>query len=425
LISPISGIVSEIKPVFTDASGLISIYCGVHRVSIANGNFKQLQASLRNNSTGKGKSELQSRVSAFSEAVERYCAVYQGDEFRIRKSYRQMDENFIPLEECMLFSDTQYCKREEWNRANLLLEYVPVRLAPEKSIDWTPVWSFQSQAFKYIPTAYCYLRYNDPSDTEEPFYNVDSNGLAAGNVLEEAILQGFFEVIERDALSIWWYNRLKRPSVDLDSFHNSYFDALREYYLSIGREFWVLDLTTDSTIPTCVAISRKTESEDEALTFGCGTHFDAGIAVSRALTEMNQALYLMESGRIAGHAMSEREQFIKMWNHKGRIKKLPYLAPDPHVIPIKKGSYSQWYKDDLRDDLERCFEITQNMGLELLVHDLTQPDIKLSVVKVIVPGLRQIRARFASGRLYDVPVRQGWVNQAIAESELNPITFWI
>ena len=425
LISPITGIVNELKPVFTDANGLISIYCGIHRLALINRNYHELQRALRSNSTGKGRSDLQSRASAFSEAVERYSAIYQGHEFRIRRSCRQMDDDFIPLEDCMLFSEAQYDCRDEWNQSHLTLDHVPIRLDPEKPIDWTPVWSLTSQTFKYVPTAYCYLRYTDPDDGGELFYSVESNGLAAGNVLEEAILQGFFELIERDAMSIWWYNRLKRPAVDLDSFHDGYFDELRDYYASLGREFWVLDLTTDSTIPTFVAISRKLNDEVEALTFGAGTHFDVKIAVSRALTEMNQALYLIESGRMAEYARSDREQFMKAWNRTARLDNQPYLAPDDQVPPKTSASYVQWYADDLRDDLDRCFEITRKLGLECLVHDVTRPDVGMSVVKVIAPGLRQLRARFAPGRLYDIPVKQGWRNQPVLESELNPISVWL
>ena len=49
------------------------------------------------------------------------------------------------------------------------------------------------------------------------FARADSNGCAAGSVLEEAVLQGLLELIERDAVALWWYNRLRRPAVDLES----------------------------------------------------------------------------------------------------------------------------------------------------------------------------------------------------------------
>jgi len=59
--------------------------------------------------------------------------------------------------------------------------------------------------------------------------------------------------------------------------------------------------------------------------------------------------------------------------------------------------------------------------MEVLVLDQTRPDVKMPVVKVIVPGLRHFRARFAPGRLYDVPVQMGWEERSLAEEELNPI----
>jgi oxazoline/thiazoline synthase len=49
----------------------------------------------------------------------------------------------------------------------------------------------------------------------------------------------------------------------------------------------------------------------------------------------------------------------------------------------------------------------------------------LPVAKVIVPGLRHFWARFAPGRLYDVPVRLGWISRPLAEEELNPVPMFL
>jgi len=56
----------------------------------------------------------------------------------------------------------------------------------------------------------------------------------------------------------------------------------------------------------------------------------------------------------------------------------------------------------------------------VLVLDQTRPDVGLSVVKVIVPGMRHFWARFGPGRLYDVPVMMGWVENPLTEDQLNP-----
>ena len=69
--------------------------------------------------------------------------------------------------------------------------------------------------------------------------------------------------------------------------------------------------------------------------------------------------------------------------------------------------------------------LAERLGSELLVLDQTRPEIDLPVVKVIVPGLRHFWARFAPGRLYDVPVKLGWLARPRAEEELNPIPMFL
>ena len=63
--------------------------------------------------------------------------------------------------------------------------------------------------------------------------------------------------------------------------------------------------------------------------------------------------------------------------------------------------------------------------MEMIVLDQTRPEIGLPVVKVIVPGLRHFWARFAPGRLYDVPDRLGWLAAPTPEEELNPIPMFL
>lgn len=123
---------------------------------------------------------------------------------------------------------------------------------------------------------------------ENRFCFADSNGNAAGGTLEDAILQGFLELVERDSVAIWWYNRLQRPSVDLASFNEPYLLDLQAWYATQQRELWVLDLTTDLNIPAFAAVSRYIGGEQEYIIAGYGAHFDAKIAILRAVTEVNQ-----------------------------------------------------------------------------------------------------------------------------------------
>jgi ribosomal protein S12 methylthiotransferase accessory factor len=76
-------------------------------------------------------------------------------------------------------------------------------------------------------------------------------------------------------------------------------------------------------------------------------------------------------------------------------------------------------------DLAECRRLCRRNGLVLLALDLTRPGIGVPVARIVVPGLRPLWARFAPGRLYDVPVRLGWRRRRAAESALNPIPLMI
>ncbi|MEL6538453.1 MAG: YcaO-like family protein, partial [Bacteroidota bacterium] len=79
----------------------------------------------------------------------------------------------------------------------------------------------------------------------------------------------------------------------------------------------------------------------------------------------------------------------------------------------------------ITDAVQCCISAAEEAGLETLVLDLTQPDICLPVAKVMVPGLRHFWRRTAPGRLYDVPVKMGWLDVPNQEDELNPLSIFI
>src|SRR5262249_42383160 len=76
---------------------------------------------------------------------------------------------------------------------------------------------------------------------------------------------------------------------------------------------------------------------------------------------------------------------------------------------------------DAREQVTACVNLAKRAGLDFLVLDQPRPDIEVPVARVIVPGLRHFYRRFAPGRLYDVPVKLGWRDRPLSESELNPL----
>jgi len=422
-ISPITGVVRNLQKLQTNS--LNHTYVAKHHFMTVFDDIENLRKNLGGRSSGKGKTDAQARASGFCEAIERYSGVFQGDEIREKSSYNKLGDRAIHPNACMNFSEQQYQHRQQWNaECQGWFQKVPEPFDTEREIDWTPVWSLTHQTFKYLPTAYCYYGY---SPGYQPDSWADSNGCAAGNTIEEAILQAFMELVERDAVALWWYNRLQKPEVDLNSFDDPYFHNLKQYYQSINRELWILDLTTDLNIPTFAAVTRRCDRPVEDIVIGYGTHFDSKIALSRALTEVNQILPNVLFAQADGSTQYPQspDPLAVEWWKTATIANQPYLIPAENTTSKVWADYPQMATDDLFADVKLCQQIVESKGMEMLVLDQTCPDIGLRVAKVIIPGIRHMWKRLGTGRLYDVPIQLGWLPAPLLEEELNHLPMWM
>jgi ribosomal protein S12 methylthiotransferase accessory factor len=417
-ISSITGIIQSLKSIYPSGHGLVHSYSAGHNFAMLCNSSYFFYQTIRHKSGGKGKTKIQAKVSAICEALERYSGIFNGDEIRYKDSYQNLGKIAIHPHSLLNFSEAQYQQPREWNSPRTINRKIPEPFDESTEIEWTPIWSLTHQEFKYIPTAYCYYGY--PKHLN-PFCWANSNGTAAGNTLEEAILQGFMELVERDSVALWWYNRVRRPGVNLESFDEPYLQDVSNYYKSINREIWVLDITSDLNIPTFAAISRRTDKEIEDIIFGFGSHFDAKIALLRAVTEANQMLPNVLTNDTEGNTQYYVSDPMALdWWQTATLANQSYLTPDTSIQSKVYSDYPQQWSDDLLEDIMTCVKIAEQQNLEVLVLDQTRPDIGLNVVKVVVPGMRHFWKRLAPGRLYDVPVKLGWVSEPLSENQLNP-----
>lgn len=422
-ISPLTGIVNNLSRITENEDMIHSYYAG-HNSAAHYKDLFSLKNGLRSKAGGKGKSDIQAKVSGLCEAMERYSGLFEGYEKRIEASYNELGDDAIHPNECMTFSDLQFSYREDWNKIAGGFQTIPKKMDPDMVTDWSPVWSLTEQRYKYLPSAYLYFSYNRRKD--QFFTWSDSNGNASGNVLEEAILQGFLELIERDAVALWWYNRIAKQGVDLESFEDPWMMELKARYKTLNRDIWALDLTSDFGIPVFAGISRRTDKEKEDIIVGFGAHFDAKVALTRALTEVNQFIPAVMDVPTEGEPNYRFDDPAMIyWWHHGTIENQPYIRPSADLPAKKWSDYPQTFSTDLLDDVKKCQELVESKGMEMLIMDQTRPDVEMPVVKVIVPGMRHFWARFGPGRLYDVPVEMGWLKKARLESELNPIPMFI
>jgi bacteriocin biosynthesis cyclodehydratase domain-containing protein len=409
LVSPLTGVVSRLERIEADLP-LNTNYYAAHNFSAPAKTINELRAGLSGGSFGKGSTAEQGEASALMEAIERYSGIFQGDEIRVTRRFTDFPSGDAILpNDVLLFSDAQYL-RDHASTAEP--EEASSTLAPfdrSAKIEWSPVWSLRDGRFKYLPTSLLYFFYRGPAQI-----NADSNGCAAGNTLEEAIVQGFLELVERDAYAIWWYNRLQRAEVDFSQFNDSYIHDLKTQLADAGRQLWVLDVTSDLGVPSFVAVLHWTHNSQENIEFGSGSHFDTRIALLRALTELNQFLSIGLMGGGTGEKSSlDGSTPLHLRDH-------PFLTPSDNVT-VQPVLGSKFGRLDSREQVNDCVNLAKREGLDFLVLNQTRPDIDVPVVRVIVPGMRHFYRRFAPGRLYDVPVRLGLRDRPLSENELNPL----
>ena len=409
-VSLLTGVVSRLERIDADLP-MNTNYFATHNFSAPAMSVNELRAGLSGGSFGKGSTAEQGEASALMEAIERYSGIFQGDEIRTTRRFADFAAGeAIHPNDVLLFSEAQYRRHQERSDDDEVTP-TPAPFNPSAQIEWSPVWSLRHERFKYLPSSLLYFFYRGGGYQ----HHADSNGCAAGNTLEEAIVQGFLELVERDAYAIWWYNRLQRPQVDLGQFADSYIHDLEHQLAETGRRLWVLDITSDLGIPAFVTIAHWMKDGQEFIDFGSGAHFDARIAVLRAMTELNQFLSIGLMGaraQVPSREGSSESAF--------RLQEHPYLAPSG-ASAMRPEPGAKFGRLEAGKQVSACVEIAKRAGLDFLVLDQTRPDIEVSVVRVIVPGLRHFYRRFAPGRLYDVPIKLGWREHPLSEHELNPL----
>ena len=406
-VSPLTGVVARLERIEADLP-LNTNFHAAHNFSAPAQNLNELRAGLTGGSFGKGSTAEQAEASALMEAIERYSGIFQGDEIKATRRFTDFAPgDAIRPNDVLLFSDAQYLPEQTGEEDLHETQMAPAPFDPSARIEWSPVWSLRDGRFKYIPTSQLYFFYRGPAA-----FNADSNGCAAGNTIEEAIVQGFLELVERDAYAIWWYNRLRRAEVDLSHFNDSYVQDLKAQLAETGRRLWVLDVTSDLGIPTYVAILHWMQNGLENIEFGSGAHFDPRIAMLRTLTELNQFLSIGLMGGGTGEK-SSLDGVTPL-----RLADYPFLTPSGTVQP--SSGWTAGLLDNTRRQVDACVDIAARAGLDFLVLDQTRPDVEVPVVRVIVPGLRHFYRRFGPGRLYEVPVKLGLLDRPLPESELTP-----
>lgn len=352
-------------------------------------------------SYGKGVNATQSKASGLGETLERYAALYQGDEPLFLSKQSDLTVRHYDFNQLNPLSPRQYqaFAQPKLSASNKIRAVAPYDDSP---IHWLPCWSLSHNEAVHLPLTSCF--YNLPFN-DYRFGKWNSNGCAAGNTKEEAILQGLYEVIERDAVGIWWYNQIERPSYDISLISPKNLSLLTDS-LQKTHDFWVIYLTTDVGVPVMAAIGQDKRSK--TILFGFGCHLQPELAAQRALTELCQMIPISQHNRDAFNPDD--------------IALGPYLHPQKHqkaIPPLVAAS------SDISDDIRAIVAQLKSLGFETLALNYSRGQLPLKTTKVFVPGLCHMWPQLDNERLYQLPVKLGWLMEANTESTLNPQPLYV
>jgi ribosomal protein S12 methylthiotransferase accessory factor len=159
-------------------------------------------------------------------------------------------------------------------------------LGPDTRLDWYPATTVDGRHSSYLPASLLHMDACLTGRWKAVSFRATSNGLASGNVREEAVLHGLYEVIERDAAA-----RAGRDGtatrVDPASVTDPSARLLLDRFEAAGADVVVRSLPSPFGIPTFEAV---VSSDLFPVPFaGMGTHLDAAVALSRALSEAAQS----------------------------------------------------------------------------------------------------------------------------------------
>ena len=317
---------------------------------------------------GKGITKDHAKASAMMEGFERYSAEKQDGDEVIVANIKEISERGEYIDPVSLNLPKDFKKEN----------------IEEMQLEWSIAKDIISDEEFYIPTNAIYHPYLHDNQVQSLFKS-NTNGLASGNVLEEAILHGMLEVIERDAWSIFELTHKNYAQIDLDSIESETVNDILEKFESEGIKIKLMDFTADVKIPTIAASADDTVTKDAGLlTLGMGTHLDPEVAILRALTEVAQSRATQING---AREDTVRADFAREAGYE-RMKRINKFYFRDEEEKIKLTDIENKSTSSITKDIEIVKnELMDNDIDKILYVDLTRPELDVSVVRVIIPEM--------------------------------------
>lgn len=318
-------------------------------------------------SQGKGLTLAAAQASAAMEAIETYHAEHLTLPLKLA-SWQELRYRHTLAELTGL----------PFSAAGLFHPHLPLLwIEGLELFSGTPCW---------LPYELVHTNYTLPLPPGSGSFLANTNGLASGNHFLEGLLHGIYEVIERDANTLWnCRDRVaqRHSGLDLTTVDDPVCREVLERYTAAGLHVQVWETTSD--VELAAFLCQVWESAEHPFrlwplpVIGSGCHACRAVALLRALTEAAQVRITFIAGSRDDLGADE---------YPSLDVAAPTLAADRHEPVRRFQDVPTWEAETFEDDLAQVTQRLDAAGIrQLIAVELTQPAFPLSVVRVVIPGL--------------------------------------
>ena len=366
--------------------------------------------------SSSGLDESACTRGAMAEGLERYSvSMYHSDEF-VRASAIELGRDSMDLDL------VARCSARE-----LAHPRCPLRLAdPHAPIRWVRALSLLDGRTVFVPAVMTFL-YAGYESGPERFWLPLSTGCAAHTSYERALLSAILEVVERDAVSVVWLQKLELPKIEIDSTSPVLEPYLEAYErASCNIEYTFFDATSDLGIPTVYGLQHVRTDPRVTTIVACASDCDPAAAVAKVIRDMASARVTFRSARSFPDDWDDFGDVFHGATYMARAEQahaFAFLLDSRCIRPLSR--IARIDTDDDTRALRAVLERLRQHKLDAYAVDVSTDEALrcgMRVVRVIVPGLQPLsfhyRARYLGHpRLYDMPAAMG--HRVRQEAQLN------
>jgi YcaO-like protein with predicted kinase domain len=340
---------------------------------------------------GKGESKELARASAYAELAERISAKIYEDhrsfENISKDRYHTLVQNFLKT-----------------------LKPFGVKRFADRTLKKACVgYNITSDSFEFIPI--------------KLIHAIDgSNGISAGNTIEEATVHGICELFERHCAFSVLYERKPVPSIDSSSIKDAGIKKLIAILEKNKINVKIKDFSINNEFPVIgVLLTNKNVQKSRNCLkkqyghriLNIASDLDMNIALKRCFTELFQGagdievfknqsypFFAEEVSDLFGKGLlnlNSKGLLMQIGSHRMNADYLSFLEDESKII--KFSELKSKFFDDCFDELKYLKDFCKCKNLDIIILDNSNLFFQISTIRIIIPQLFHLVHLFGSKNL--------------------------